>query len=351
MLIICPKCFTQYQISDENASLKGKKCHCSACGCYFEQEDFVELKPETKIVKTSADSAMEIFEYPKKEEKTFLDEPHEPISLSLFNEPLKEEKEPKFTTNPFDYVPEEFKPVPPKKTSLISLFFWLGLGVGICYFAYLQKDYLLNFMNKTIETKFETTNAVVTEKKSIMPAVKKVAPAMLDQQSIQQVTVEKLNELPQTENASLPVQQEASLETKNDDSLPIIENEPVIQPMNNMPSETQSTTVNQEQNLPSSDATAPLEALQIQNISYEIGVNEVGIERLLIKGVVVNTSIYHRELPLTKAVIYDLTDRVVARKRIVYLEKVIDGNSEISFETSVVPAPQSVSKIEVNFDE
>ena len=44
MLIICPKCFTQYQILDEDTSLKGKKCHCSACGCYFDlADDVIEL--------------------------------------------------------------------------------------------------------------------------------------------------------------------------------------------------------------------------------------------------------------------------------------------------------------------
>lgn len=350
MLIICPKCLTQYKIADENASFKGKKCHCSACGCYFEQEDVGELKQEEKKVKTPADQTMEIFETPQKEDKPFLKDEHEPISLSLFNEPLKDDKEPKFTSNPFDYVPEEFKPVQSKKTSLTSLFLWLGLGVGICYFAYLQKDYLLNFMNETIETKLETNTTQHKEKKSIEPVVQPVKPALLDQKSVQNVEVEKLNALPVEEKVVEVEQHSLAL---NENIQPEIQSE-AHQPVAQEITETQelSSVVMEEpvQEL-SAGGTAPLEALKVQNISYEVGVNEVGIERLLIKGVISNTSIYHRELPLTKAVIYDATDRVVARKRIIYLEKVIDGNSEVSFETSVVPAPQSVSKVEVNFDE
>ena len=61
MLIICPKCFTQYQILDKDISLKGKKCHCSACGCYFDQEeDVVELTP-SQNEKSTLEKTMDIF--------------------------------------------------------------------------------------------------------------------------------------------------------------------------------------------------------------------------------------------------------------------------------------------------
>ena len=155
MLIICPKCFTQYQILDKDISLKGKKCHCSACGCYFDhEEDIVELT-SSKNEKSMLDQTMDIFDIPnKKEEKTFLDEPHEPISLSLFNDPIEEMKEPKFSKDPFNFVPEEFKPVKSKKTTFVSLVVWLGIGFGICYAAYSQKDFLVQFMNQSIEKAF-----------------------------------------------------------------------------------------------------------------------------------------------------------------------------------------------------
>ncbi|MBR4932125.1 MAG: zinc-ribbon domain-containing protein, partial [Alphaproteobacteria bacterium] len=35
MLVICPKCFTQYVVSDEIKLPEGQKFHCSACQNYF----------------------------------------------------------------------------------------------------------------------------------------------------------------------------------------------------------------------------------------------------------------------------------------------------------------------------
>lgn len=397
MLIICPKCFTQYKIPDESASLVGKKCHCSACGCYFEhKDDVVELKQEEiKKERTVLEKTMDIFDVPEKEEKMFFDEPHEPISLSLFNEPLKEMKEPKFTKDPFDYVPEEFKPVQPKKTSLISLVLWLGIGFGICYAAYSQKDFLLQVMNQTIEKAFGSNEKTFQkEKKSIEPVVQKMEPARLDEKSVQQVVSETLPQLKKEEKESpvvdkkemlsssgeinerpfLPIkegnekmvdfQEKVSLSEEVDgikEMTPLSEQQelqantlPVINPplqsnegSSQMPVDGVQEGINEIQN----GQIAPISALEVQNVSYEIGMNEVGTRRLLIKGVIVNTSVYQGRLPLTKAVVYDYSDRVVARKRIHYLEKVIDGNSELSFETQVVPAPANVSKIEVNFDE
>ncbi|MBO7244887.1 MAG: hypothetical protein J6V53_06390 [Alphaproteobacteria bacterium] len=379
MLIICPKCFTQYQIPSENGSLKGKKCHCSACGCYFEhEEEVLELTPK-KEEKTALEKTMDIFDISeKKEEPVFKEEAYEPISLSLFNEPLNDKKEPKFSQSPFEYVPEEFKPVSSKKTPLLSLMIWLGVAAGICYAAYLQKDYLLNFMNKTIEKQFERTAAQpVKTKESITAVVPKMEPATLDASAVQPVVLNDLKELPvQNESAQEPqktIGQAEIVTTVSEETVHVNGVEEVVnqkqvgddlKEVNNLTQlavQENNIEVNAEQNTvvdelknmqPQNEMpVASVDALTVQNISYEIGLNEVGMERLLIRGVIANTSVYQQKLPLTKAVVYDFSDRVVARKRIVYLEKVIDGNSEIAFETSVVPSPKSVSKIEVNFDE
>ena len=94
-----------------------------------------------------------------------------------------------------------------------------------------------------------------------------------------------------------------------------------------------------------------MSSLVVQNVGYEIGANEVGVDRLLIKGAIVNTSLKACPVVETKAVIYDDEDNIVARKRIVFNDGIISGNSDIFFETAVVPSPKSVSKIEVVFDE
>lgn len=379
MLIICPKCFTQYQILDKDISLKGKKCHCSACGCYFDQEeDVVELMP-SQNEKSTLEKTMDIFDIPeKKEEKTFLDEPHEPISLSLFNDPIEEMKEPKFSQDPFNFVPEEFKPVKSKKTTIVSLVVWLGIGFGICYAAYSQKDFLVQFMNQSIEKAFGSNKQIEKDQK-IESESKKIASVTPLDFGIQIEDKEPLNL--ETSKEEINSQKETV------ESIPSVVPTPIVdEPKNelNFPQEEISLSekeseivldeqVNEEniqleafseieqvvpnlenQEVKVEDAInefAPKEALKVQNISYEIGVNEVGTSRLLIKGVIVNTSVYQGQLPLTKAVVYDYSDRVVARKRIYYLEKVIDGNSELAFEAQVVPAPESVSKVEVNFDE
>ena len=379
MLIICPKCFTQYQILDKDISLKGKKCHCSACGCYFDQEeDVVELTP-SQNEKSTLEKTMDIFDIPeKKEEKTFLDEPHEPISLSLFNDPIEEMKEPKFSQDPFNFVPEEFKPVKSKKTTIVSLVVWLGIGFGICYAAYSQKDFLVQFMNQSIEKAFGSNKQIEKDQKIESESKKIASVTPLDfgiqiedkeplnlknskeEINSQKETIESIpsvvptpivdepkNELnfPQ-EEISLPEKESENVldEQVNEENIQLESASEIEQVVPNL--ENQEVKVEDSIN-----EFAPKEALKVQNISYEIGVNEVGTSRLLIKGVIVNTSVYQGQLPLTKAVVYDYSDRVVARKRIYYLEKVIDGNSELSFEAQVVPAPESVSKVEVNFDE
>ena len=379
MLIICPKCFTQYQILDKDISLKGKKCHCSACGCYFDQEeDVVELMP-SQNEKSTLEKTMDIFDIPeKKEEKTFLDEPHEPISLSLFNDPIEEMKEPKFSQDPFNFVPEEFKPVKSKKTTIVSLVVWLGIGFGICYAAYSQKDFLVQFMNQSIEKAFGSNKQIEKDQK-IESESKKIASVTPLDFGIQiedkeplnlETSKEEINSQKETVESipsvvPTPIVDEPKNELnfpQEEISLPEKESEIVLDEQVNEENIQLESASEMEQVVPNlenqevkvEDAInefAPKEALKVQNISYEIGVNEVGTSRLLIKGVIVNTSVYQGQLPLTKAVVYDYSDRVVARKRIYYLEKVIDGNSELAFEAQVVPAPESVSKVEVNFDE
>lgn len=91
--------------------------------------------------------------------------------------------------------------------------------------------------------------------------------------------------------------------------------------------------------------------LKIQNISYSVAPNEAGTMRLLIKGEIANTELTTLVIPEIKAVVYDENDMVVARKRIIVSQPQIEGNSVQPFFSSVVPAPQQVSRVEVVFDE
>ena len=100
--------------------------------------------------------------------------------------------------------------------------------------------------------------------------------------------------------------------------------------------------------LPTSEANR---ILKIQDISYEISENEAGMMRLMIKGVVANTELEKVTIPELKAVVYNNEDMVVARKRIILSQPEIEGNSTQEFFSSVVPAPEQVSHVEVLFDE
>ena len=73
--------------------------------------------------------------------------------------------------------------------------------------------------------------------------------------------------------------------------------------------------------------------------------------RLMIKGVVANTELEKVTIPELKAVVYNNEDMVVARKRIILSQPEIEGNSTQEFFSSVVPAPEQVSHVEVLFDE
>lgn len=91
--------------------------------------------------------------------------------------------------------------------------------------------------------------------------------------------------------------------------------------------------------------------LKIRDISYELSPNEAGIMRLMIKGSVANTELTKVVIPELKAIVYDQNDTPVARKRIILSQPEINGNSVQTFFSSVVPAPEQISHVEVVFDE
>ena len=315
MFIVCPKCFTKYLISDEIQVLETQKCHCSACGHYFEQkamkEDDVKKVMTAAVVEEKQETSREAVE---KDALTML---NESLPTALFSEPLVSDDKPeKQEAALLSVVPEEFKPVENKKTSLLSTLLWLSIGAGICFFAYMQKDYLINSIDTIILSQLDKTKVKKEVKKDPFWIEKKV-------------------EIPvkQMEEKFLPIEQEEIVLTPTE-QLPVVDQvEPVVV----------SNEVEDVKNC--------LSSMVFQNIGYEIGTNEVGVERLLIRGAVVNTSLKACPLVETKAVIYDDEDNIVARKKVVFNEKVVEGNSEILFETAVVPSPKSVSKIEVVFDE
>ncbi len=320
MFIVCPKCFTKYLVSDKIQSKNLQKCHCSACGHYFDQtlgdvQDDGEKQTNTSVL--TVDSVISDDVKQVQEQKEALDALNESLPTAIFSEPLVlNEKEKKSEDSLLSVVPEEFKPVENKKTSFLSMLLWLSIGAGICFAAYHQKDYLIDSIDTFVLSQLDKTKA---QKQVLEKSVKQVSSAV-------PVVVQK--------DEFLPMQQE-QVKLTPAEKLPV----DIVVPEQEKVVETVDTIKN------------CLTSLQVQNIGYELGVNEVGMNRLLIRGMVVNTSLKTCPIPETKAVIYDEEDNIVARKRVLFNEKSIVGNSELLFETTVVPSPKSVSKIEVVFDE
>ena len=314
MFIVCPKCFTKYLVSDEIQVTEMQKCHCSTCGHYFEQKVMREEVVQKDLPVMDNEKNQEL----QKElaEKEALDALNESLPTALFSEPLNTETKTKKTDESLlSVVPEEFKPVENKKSSFLGTLLWLSIGAGICFLAYNQKDYLLDSIDTVILSQLDKSKTKKVEHK--LPVIEKKVEAPV----------------PLIEEQFLPIEkQEVALTPA--EQLPVVDVEtPVGEPLEVM------------------DKKSCLSSLVVQNVGYEIGANEVGVDRLLIKGAIVNTSLKACPVVETKAVIYDDEDNIVARKRIVFNDGIISGNSDIFFETAVVPSPKSVSKIEVVFDE
>ena len=582
MLVVCPKCFTQYVVPDEHRLPEGQKFHCSACHNYFylnsgEQNGFYDNENGESDIIPTVTSVMTKTKEPDiqptqpiiSQQKTNRAEQVVPVENALNIKPADIYAEPTVTTEKqstepmsmlanerphaydrLDSLPEEFKPVTQqekKKTSAFSLIFWLCVASGICYFAYSQKDFLIQQIDqhiigaldeqakpaepqkkqvekvqkqeKSVTEKKETTKPETKKdetksapKQAVQPAKtvkdkatnqqtsqketttakqivqsKEVAPnekVVVDVKPQTQVQPEKEPQQTQPESvisekttektelikekpvettiqtpiseitdveteksqptaiqnetektsASQPepksenvisetpaeqqpikpieenvekavqeqvvsdeqtnsaesktesVQQESTKESISEQNESQPENKEILVPLPSINSEpsaeeqkeltTQKTSsenilLSGDQNqpivvretikvsnsytdlepvssLPTSEANR---ILKIQDISYEISENEAGMMRLMIKGVVANTELEKVTIPELKAVVYNNEDMVVARKRIILSQPEIEGNSTQEFFSSVVPAPEQVSHVEVLFDE
>ena len=150
-----------------------------------------------------------------------------------------------------------------------------------------------------------------------------------------------------TENNQVPVNNDTAQQPDNAPIMPTSDSVAAAAPSENVP----LFAVDEPEPAKQINTDEANRILKIQDIAYEISQNEAGVMRLLIKGNVANTELTKVVIPQLKAVVYDQNDTPVARKRIILSQPEIDGNSVQSFFSSVVPAPEQVSHVEVVFDE
>ncbi len=207
MLIVCPKCFAQYAVSDEISIKKGQKFHCSSCQNYFvlPQADMYNLTDETEEIPTVS-AVMQASSQPEKplmgssvmpavaspvptpsiqlSSPVPVNEPSAPI-ISAQPEPTyidsipSNDSEPRFVeplsllanetphlSDRLDTIPEEFKPVAPskKKASVGSILFHLLIAGAICATAYAQRDNIIKQIDTFILTQLDKKPIKETEK-------------------------------------------------------------------------------------------------------------------------------------------------------------------------------------------
>lgn len=404
MLIVCPKCFTQYLISDEITLSKSQKFHCSTCHNYFTQETenvkettdrktVVETDSMIEAIKSNLDDSVKSqkdFDSMVSSDNLTESKPESEEDNSLFSQSLDSiENEQSLKENRLDSIPEEFKPVTSSpKGSLWVVFVWLLIVFGVCAGIYYQKDFLINQIDILILGQLDTGSKNVS-KTSVLSKSDQVGNVKMDTEASVNVdssfTPVANNQEVMSEKGLLSVNTSESSETEKNQNLPIsgngldgsfsneifvkglnsevTESTSVIQLDVNVDEDAQTTEpmalnqtntgipdVNLQKTLDHRDSNLK-NILKIQEVFYEITPNEVGIERLAIQGEIANTELQEVTLPECKAIVYDEQDNVVARKRIILSQSKLDGNSTLSFSTAVVPAPKTVSRIEVVFDE
>lgn len=263
MLVICPKCFTQYVVSDEIKLPEGQKFHCSACQNYFlldagrqnaflsGNEDETDIIPTVSAVMNQQNgNVITNSVVPSGVEKEIISSKQQVVAqnntvdmhtsdISLIQSPA----EPKFTeplsllsqevpqtTDRLDSIPEAFKPVIPekKKTSVLSVLFWLCVAGGICYGAYLQKDFLIAQVDEFVLGSLDKDS----QKQSVKTLKKETAKNIQKAQSedIKQKQVERVDSVKRIEKTDDVIQK-----TEKVQSIDVVSSVmPIVKPQNQM---------------------------------------------------------------------------------------------------------------------
>ncbi len=314
MLIICPKCFAQYDVSGLSDTQKNQEYHCSNCNHYFvaEPQEYLSESDSAAPVSTIMVAPTE---KPLKMPRCLEDAPRtEPVALQP----------------DLGYIPEEFKPVPvpkKKKSSVLVVFVYLMILAALGYAGYVHRDLIWNqfkgvWVGNGLPTLEAPAPVVVPDNAPLPP---EPAPEKPEAQPIAvEMVVEPVNPV------ALAVAERLSVAVAEPKAVAV----QTVAP--------QTPTV---------DMTALKEILKIQDVSFTLGLNAEGVNQLLIEGNLVNTDLAPIDTPDLTAVVYDRQDMVVARKRIVPSQKTLAGNTKEPFYTGIIPAPESVGRVEVNFEE
>ncbi len=176
MLIVCPKCFAQYEIPDalldKKKNGKGVRFHCSACRSYFveridhpmaeqpteelQQEPSRKEMPQGRadIHSIRADVPLSEAEGKNTGPETAPEDRVDP-DISAFGRPFS----PNAISIDSDLIPEEFKPVhSSKKNNILAVLIYLIIVSVCCYFAFVKSDWIVQQLSFGDETNSIQTN-------------------------------------------------------------------------------------------------------------------------------------------------------------------------------------------------
>ncbi len=360
MLIICPKCFAQYHVSNTVNSKKNQEYHCTNCNHYFVADPQEEL-PESESVTTVS----RVVSVPGTYADASVQE-EAPIKMPHYLEESAR-LEPRALNPDLGYIPEEFKPVPApkkKKSSVLVVFAYLAIIGAIGYACYMHRDLIwAQFKGVWANNGLPALDTPVVvpqdkpmaEVKTVEHPAEKTLPAPVLGQAPVPVPARPAAEPAQPE--TVPVAQSAVVETPAPVVAPAPHNPVALAMAERLaitvaePTNAPAPVVAPVEQTPTLDMATLKEVLKIEDISYQLGPNADGVNQLLIQGNLVNTDLAVVQSPDLTAVVYDKQDMVVARKHIVPSQKTIEGNTKEQFHTSIIPAPENVGRVEVNFEE
>ena len=356
MFIICPKCSAKYKIPEGIQLESGQKLKCSAC-------DFVFLKGEEAPL--TLDNTVPQSESP---------------AAGVFSEPLHSADELK--TTPADSLPEAFKPVdtPKKKKGVGLVFLYLIFVAALCALGWMYRDSLKPSMQTAFpsltldETKIPPKvrqNALPVRPKKVKPVnqptiqvedLAKAEPVKSTPKKAPEKMPKKPVEKPAAVVAKAPVPEPPTPQEKPimaEVKEPVAEAEIVLpepalnaQPIPVMPDpiivpEPEVVPLFEviEEPLPAATAAE----LSVNAITFRIEPTEEGIDQVLIEGQIQNTALQKKSVPVLTVLAVNKDGQILAQKKVHTAGDSLDAGAQISFYTSMIPAPADLDHIEVQF--
>lgn len=313
MLIICPKCFTRFEVDSSLIKKSTQKFKCSNCGNVFE-EQLHDVIPLTEKAEISSLAQME----------------QEAVSWDMEND----------NSHP---LPEEFTPVfEKKKKNYAGIFSLIVVAciAGIGMYGYLNRATLLTSfpnVNKGLELLSEPQEMPVkSEVLNIYPAAETPAQVPVTQggvtEEIDVMAPQNPVEIPMPKLGNQPAPEMLG------DGTPVVMNDVTVNDKSTLPAPQVADT-----NTSVAAAGAPI---QIKDVvfRYDDTGTGVGEQRLFVQGVVNNVTEGDLSMPVLQAQLYDKDDVLLGVRDLPHTPRTLNSKMAEFFFAEIGQLPNSIVK-------